>query len=271
MATPITATASQRPTGLVTRQIDHWAVRWRRTWRGSVFTNFVLPVLYLLAMGVGLGGYVDDGEATHLLGGVDYLDFLAPGLLATTVFQNAFGASAWPVMSAIKWDKTYHAMLATPLRVRDILLGTLGFIAARLALTAAVFLLVLLVFGVVQSPWAVLALPAAVLVGMAHSTPCVAYTAWLERETGFVLLFRLGVVPMFLFSGAFFPISQLPEPLQWLSRVMPLYHGVELVRGLVLGTADLVTDLGHVAYLGGWLLVGFWLADRLLSRRLGGE
>ena len=268
MATDTVAATAARPTGLVLRQVDHWAVRWRRTWRGSAITNFLLPVLYLVAMGVGLGAYVDDGGATRSLGGVAYLDFLAPGLLATTVFQNAVGASTWPVMGAIKWDKTYHAMLATPLRVRDILLGNLWFVAARLALTAAVFLLVLVLFGVTHSWWAVLALPAAVLVGMAHATPIFAYAAWLERVTGFMLLFRLGVIPMFLFSGAFFPISQLPDPLQWLAEVMPLYHGVELVRGLVLGTGELGPQLLHAGYLGCWLLGGFWLADRMLTRRL---
>ncbi len=260
---------ADRPTGLLWRQLDHWAVRWRRTWRGSAFSNFLMPVLYLLAMGVGLGGYVDDG-ATRSLGGVDYLDFLAPGLLAATVFQNAVSASTWPVMGAIKWDRTYHAMLATPLRVRDILLGQLTYIAARIALTAVAFLLVMLAFGVISSPWAVLALPAAVLVGMAHSTPIVAYAAWLDRETGFMLLFRLGVIPMFLFSGAFFPVSQLPDPLQWLAKAMPLYHGVELLRALVLGAPEVGACLLHVAYLSAWLLAGFWLADRMLARRLGG-
>jgi len=259
-----------RAPGLLLRQVDHWAVRWRRTWRGSAISNFALPVLYLLGMGVGLGSYVDDGGATRSLGDVAYLDFLAPGLLAATVFQNAVGASTWPVMGGIKWDKTYHAMLATPLRVRDILLGTLVYIAARITLTAAVFLLVLVGFGVASSAWGVLALPAAVLVGMAHSTPIVAYAAWLDRETGFMLLYRLGVVPMFLFSGAFFPVAQLPDPLQWLAELLPLYHGVELVRGLVLGTPEVWPDLLHVAYLLAWLLVGFWLADRQLARRLGG-
>lgn len=255
--------------GLVVRQLDHWLVRWRRTLRATVFSNFVLPVLYLLAMGVGLGGYVDDGGASRSLGGVDYLDFIAPGLLAATVFQNAVGASTWQVLGAIKWDKTYFAMLATPLRPRDILLGNLGYVAARLVLTATVFLVVLVLFGVARSPWGLLALPAAVLVGMAHSTPLFAYSAWLERETGFMLLYRLGVVPMFLFSGAFFPVSQLPTALEAIARVTPLYHGVELVRGLVLGTPGL-DDVGHTAYLVGWLLVGLWLADRQLARRLTG-
>ncbi len=252
------------------RQLDHWRARWRRTWRGSAITNFVLPVLYLLAMGVGLGAYVDSGGATASLGGVDYLDFIAPGLLATAVMQNAVGASTWPVMGAIKWDKTYHAMIATPLRTRDILLGNLGLIAARLTLTAAVFWVVLIIFGVAVLPWAALAVPAGVLVGLAHSTPLFAFAAWLERETGFMLFYRIGVVPMFLFSGAFFPVSQLPDPLEWLAQAMPLYHGVELVRGLTLGTPDLFADLGHVAYLALWCGVGFLFADRALARRLGG-
>ncbi len=255
--------------GLVLRQVDHWRVRWRRTWRGSAITNFVLPVLYLLAMGVGLGAYVDEGGGDRALGGLPYLDFIAPGLLATTVFQNAVGASTWPVLGALKWDKIYYAMLATPLRVRDILLGNLWFIAARLALTGAVFLGVLAAFGITSWPWAVLALPAAVLVGMAHATPCFAYAASIQRETGFMLLYRLGVVPMFLFSGAFFPVSQLPPALEWLARVLPLTSGVELLRDLVLGTPELGADLLHVAYLALWVLGGFWLADRRLARRLG--
>lgn len=252
------------------RQRDHWLARWRRTWRGSAITNFVLPVLYLLAMGVGLGGYVDDGTGQASLGGADYLDFIAPGLLATSVMQNAVGASTWPVMGAIKWDKTYHAMIATPLRPRDILLGNLGLVAARLTLTAAVFWVVLLLFGVVVLPWALLAVPAAVLVGLAHSTPLFAFSAWLDREAGFMLFYRLGVVPMFLFSGAFFPVSQLPDPLEWLAQLMPLYHGVELVRDLTLGTPDLLAELLHIGYLALWCAVGFVLADRALTRRLGG-
>ncbi len=258
------------PTGLVRRQLDHWLVRWRRTWRGSAITNFVLPVLYLLAMGVGLGAYVDDGGATASLGRVDYLDFIAPGLLATSLMQNAVGASTWPVMGAIKWDKTYYAMIATPLRTRDILLGNLCLVAARLTMTAAVFWVVLLGFGVVVLPWALLAVPAAVLVGMAHATPLFAYAAWLDRETGFMLLYRIGVVPMFLFSGAFFPVSQLPDPLQWLAQVLPLYHGVELLRGLTLGAPELPADLGHVTYLAVWCALGFVLADRAFVRRLRG-
>jgi lipooligosaccharide transport system permease protein len=254
---------------LVLRQVDHWRARWRRTWRGSAITNFVLPVLYLLGMGVGLGAYVDEGGAQQSLGGLPYLDFIAPGLLATTVFQNAVGASTWPVLGALKWDKTYYAMLATPLRVRDILLGNLWFIAARLALTATVFLGVLVAFGIARSPWALLALPGAVLVGMAHSTACFAYAASVERETGFMLLYRLGVVPMFLFSGAFFPISQLPTPLEWVARLLPLTSGVDLLRDLVLGTPELGPDLLYIAYLALWVLAGFWLADRRLARRLG--
>ncbi len=258
------------PTGLVWRQLDHWWIRWRRTWRGSAITTFLLPILYLLAMGVGLGAYVDEGGGRASLGGVDYLDFIAPGLLATSVMQTAVGASTWPVMGAIKWDKTYFAMIASPLRTRDVLLGNLGFVAARLALTASVFWLVLALFGVVVLPWALLAVPAGVLIGMAHATPLFALSARLERETGFMLVYRIGVVPMFLFSGAFFPMSQLPGPIQWLAELLPLYHGVELVRGLTLGRPDLLADLGHMAYLLLWCAVGFMLADRALARRLGG-
>ncbi len=258
------------PNGLVWRQFDHWRVRWRRTWRGSAVTSFVLPILYLLAMGVGLGAYVDEGGGRESLGGVDYLDFIAPGLLATAVMQTAVGASTWPVMGAIKWDKTYFAMIASPLRTRDVLVGNLGFVAARLAMSAAVFWLVLWGFGVLVMPWAMLAVPVAIVVGMAHATPLFALSAWLERETGFMLVYRVGVVPMFLFSGAFFPISQLPGLVQWLAQALPLYHGVELIRGLTLGRPDLLADGAHVAYLLVWCVLGFVLADRAFARRLAG-
>lgn len=261
---------TEAPTGLVWRQFDHWRIRWRRTWRGSAVTSFVLPILYLLAMGVGLGAYVDEGGGRASLGGVDYLDFIAPGLLATAVMQTAVGASTWPVMGAIKWDKTYFAMIASPLRTRDVLVGNLGFVVARLAMSAAVFWLVLLGFGVLVMPWALLAVPGAIVVGMAHATPLFALSAWLERETGFMLVYRVGVVPMFLFSGAFFPVSQLPGAVQWLAQSLPLYHGVELIRGLTLGRPDLLADGGHVAYLLLWCAVGFVLADRAFARRLAG-
>ena len=187
-------------------QVDYWTTVYRRTWRGSVVSSFLLPLLYLTAMGVGLGGYVDDAARSDALGGLTYLDYIAPGLLAATAMQTAVGEGMWPVMTAFKWQKTYHAMVATPLRARDILSAHLGFVAFRLLTTCGVFLVVLAAFGAIVS-WqgALAALLVSVLVGMAHATPLFAFAAKAESPDGFAVLYRLGIMPMFLFSGAFFP------------------------------------------------------------------
>jgi lipooligosaccharide transport system permease protein len=136
---------------LVARQLDYWVTTYRRTWRGSTVTSFVMPLLFLTAMGVGLGGYVDDSSGPRSLGGVSYLAFIAPGLLATTAMQIAILESTYPVFGNIKWTKVYSSMIATPLRVVDVLNGHLLYVAFRLAQTCAVFLLLLAVFGVAGS------------------------------------------------------------------------------------------------------------------------
>jgi len=254
---------------LVLRQVDYWTTVYRRTWRGSVVSSFLLPLLYLTAMGVGLGGYVDDAARSDALGGLTYLDYIAPGLLAATAMQTAVGEGMWPVMTAFKWQKTYHAMVATPLRPRDILSAHLGFVAFRLLTTCGVFLVVLAVFGAIAS-WqgALAALLVSVLVGMAHATPLFAFTAKAESPDGFSVLYRLGIMPMFLFSGAFFPVSQLPQVIAWLAYLTPLWHGVELTRMVSTGTVSALPALGHLAYLTLWLIAGWWAAARLFRRRL---
>lgn len=254
---------------LVLRQFDYWITTYRRTWRGSLITSFVVPLFFLTAMGLGLGGYVDDGSGPRALGGVSYLAFIAPGLLATTAMQTAVLESTYPVMGHIKWTKVYSAMIATPLRVVDVLNGHLLYVAFRLFTTCAVFVLVLTVFGVAGTPLgAVGALLVAVLVGMACATPVFGYSAWIKTDSGFAVLFRLGMIPMFLFSGAFFPVSQMPDTIEWLAYLTPVWHGVELCRGFTLDTAALWPGVGHVAYLLGWLVVGWLLARIVFERRL---
>lgn len=255
---------------LVARQLDYWVTTYRRTWRGSTVTSFVMPLLFLTAMGVGLGGYVDDSSGPRSLGGVSYLAFIAPGLLATTAMQIAILESTYPVFGNIKWTKVYSSMIATPLRVVDVLNGHLLYVAFRLAQTCAVFLLLLAVFGVAGSvAGAVGALLVAVLVGMACATPVFGYSAWIKTDSGFAVLFRLGMIPMFLFSGAFFPVSQMPDTIEWLAYLTPVWHGVELCRGFTLGTAQLWPDVGHVGYLLAWVVVGWLLARAAFQRRLG--
>jgi lipooligosaccharide transport system permease protein len=254
---------------MVLRQFDYWATTYRRTWRGSVVSTFVMPLFYLLGMGVGLGAFVDDQSRSELPDGVTYLEFIGPGLLATMVMMTAMFESTYPVYGNIKWTKVYEAMLATPLTVVHVLNGHLLYVAFRAASMSAVFVVVLAGFGIVDSvAGGIGALLAAILIGMAHATPVFAYSARLKSDSGFAPLFRLGLLPMFLFSGAFFPVSSLPDGIEWLAYVMPVYHGVELCRDLILGSVEWGVDILNVAYLVTWIVVGWGLARWSFGNRL---
>jgi lipooligosaccharide transport system permease protein len=246
------------------RAYEYWLAVYRRVWRGTIFTSVLNPVLYLSALGVGLGKLVNSG-ANPL--GVPYLDFVAPGLLAAVGMQIATIESSFPVRGAIRWNRQYHAMLATLLRVRNLGTGHLLYGATRVAIASAVYLAVIAGFGAVRSPLAVLAWPVVVLVGLAFAAPVSALSAWAENEI-FNPLFRFAITPMFLFSATFFPVTRLPQGLRELAYVTPLWHGVDLVRHLTLGTATLGLSLLHVAYLALWFLAGVALARRAYAGRL---
>ena len=179
-------------------------------------------------MGVGLGTYVNDSAA---LGGVSYLAFLAPGLLAATAMQTASFESTFPIMGGLVWNRVYHAMYATPLRPNDIALGNLAWIAFRVLLVSTVFVLVTALFGAAASPLIVLAIPVAVLTGLAFAGPIAAFSATQRNVEKFNAVFRFGITPLFLFSGTFFPIESLPTFLQAVAWFTPLYHGVALAAG----------------------------------------
>ena len=249
------------------RQFDYWLTVYKRTWKGTLISSFLLPLLYLAAMGIGLGSFVDS-NGTDALGGVSYLQFIAPGLLAATGLQIAVGEATYPVMSGLKWQKFFFSMIATPLRPADVVFGQLGFIAFRVTSTCAVFLVVIAAFGGLDSPFGLLGLPVAVLVGMAVAAPVAACATALDTDAGFAMIFRFGVVPAFLFSGAFFPVSQLPDWIEWLAYVSPLWHAVDLCRSLSLGTVQPWLALVNVLYLLAWFVVGTWLAVRGFTRKL---
>lgn len=249
------------------RVFEHNVYVYRRTWRGTLFQTFLTPVLFLAAMGLGLGGLIDR-QAGAALGGVPYLVFLAPGLLAAQAMQTAAFENTFPVMARTTWQKTYDAMLATPLRVRDLLLGDLGWSAARLFFVAAAFLAVMALFGAVPSPSALLALPAAVLTGFAFAAPIFAFSATQRNVTLFNALFRFGITPLFLFSGTFFPVDRLPPLIQPVAYVTPLYHGVSLTRALSLGTLDTTAGLIHVSVLATFSIAGVVAGAITLRRRL---
>lgn len=254
-------------TGGARAAFEYWVTVYRRTWRGSVVTSLLSPVMFLAAMGVGLGSLIDSQHGD--VAGVRYAVFLAPGLLAAAVMQTMMGESTWPVLGAIKWDRTYFGMLATPLTVRDVLLGHFAYITLRAVVVSTSFTIVTAIFGLAHAVvGAILALFAAVLLGMAFAAPTMAFSARLKRESGFVLLYRFGIIPLFLFSGTFFPISQLPAVLQPVAWITPLWHGVSLCRDLALSRGSAVVMLGHAAYLVALVVVGLAAAHRSYARRL---
>lgn len=250
------------------RLFDYWAIVYRRTWKGSVISSFVTPLLYVLAMGVLLGGFIE-GEPAQLEGASSYLAFVAPGMVAAQTMTTVFGEVTYPVMGMVKWHRTYFGMIATPLGVPDLILSTLGFVTFRVATTSAVFLAVMAPFGVFSSVAGVIAaFFAQLLLGLAFATPLYAFSAGLKDESAFALVFRLGMIPLFLFSGAFFPISNLDSWMEWLAMLTPLWHGVDLTRMLTLGEVDWSMAAIHVAYLGVLALAGWFWAVRRLTRRM---
>ena len=248
------------------RVYEFWFLQYRRVWRGTVITSVINPVFYLSALGIGLGTLVNRSGAQPL--GVSYLDFVAPGMLAATAMQVASGESTWPVVASFKWTRQYFAMLATPLGVGDILVGHQLWMATRIASTSAVYLVVITAFGALNSYLGILTLPAAVLLGLAFTAPTAAYAATVESDSAFVPYNRFVIVPMFLFSGTFFPVSRLPLPLEWLAYTTPLWHGVDLCRELTLGNVHLLRALGHVGYLLLFVIAGLVWGERTYKQRL---
>ena len=251
------------------RVFDHRAIQYRRTARGSLFGSFVSPVMFLAAMGLGLGSYVDRSDPATL-GGIPYLAWLAPGLLVATVMQAAAFESSYRIMDGLHWSRTFQAMVATPIGAREVALGNLAWIAARLAMIAAIFSGVVILFGAARSPLIVLAIPVAVLSGMSFAGPIAAYAARLQTPDNFAAIFRFGITPLFLLSGTFFPLDGLPAPVQALAWLSPLWHGVSLARALAFGTVldAPVEALVHLAILAAVAGVGAWLATRSFEKRL---
>jgi len=237
----------------------------RRTWRGQVLSSFVQPVLILLGMGITVGGYVDRGGAL----GVPYLDYIAPGLLASTVAQIAVAESMWPVLGGFMWNRAFHGMIATPLRPAEILRGLSAYMLLRTGLPAASFLVVMIAFGAAHSPWAIAVLPVSALLTASFSGLIMAYTASITSDNMFALLFRFAIIPMTLFAGVFFPVSAMPLLARWIAYASPLWHGVELCRYATLGLPSALPVVAHAGYLALWAAVGYELARRRFAKRLG--
>ncbi|TWH65977.1 lipooligosaccharide transport system permease protein [Micromonospora olivasterospora] len=243
--------------------LNYFLVGYRRTWRAGVFSSFLLPVLTMVGFGIGVGAYIQQG-----VGGVRYLDWIVPGLIASTALQVAIGDSTWPVFGNFQWTKIYLAQSAAPPRVGDILAGHLLFVLFRVLTTVAAFLLVTALFGALRSPWALVVPAVVALLGLAVAGPTFAYTASVSSDSWLAMLFRFGVIPMTLFAGVFFPVESLPGALRWLAYATPLWHAVDLCRAATLGVTPQWSVAGHLLYLAAWALVGVLLAHRAFRRRL---
>ena len=251
------------------RQVDYWSILWARTWRGVVVSSFLSPFLYVLAMGVLLGDFVE-ADAGTLEGASSYLAFVVPGLIAAHAMQTAVSETTYPVMGMIKWQRIYESMLATPLQPRHVAGAHLASVALHLTATCGLYTLVMAPFGVYESWWGpLLAFASQVLCGMAFAMVVYAFTTRVRSEEAFGVLFRLGVFPLFLFSGAFFPVANLGDVGAWLARLTPLWHGVNLSRMFALDHVTWWVAGVNVGVLVVLLVLGWrWSVSGLTERML---
>jgi len=241
--------------------------RYRRTWRGTVVISIVNPLLFLIAIGLGLGHVVSHPAS---LDGVSYLAFFAPGMLAAAGMQNGIVESGFPVSHGVGPGGSYRVAITTPLESTDIMIGHILFMAMKIAMSAAAFVAVMVAFGAAQSALVILTVPAATLTGLAFATPTAAFAATVSSPKVVGNLFKWVVMPLYLFSGTFFPVSQLPLFLRALAYATPLWHGVDLCRTLSLGTASWGRCAMDLGYLIAVVVLGMVWARHTYRRRLYG-
>jgi lipooligosaccharide transport system permease protein len=243
---------------------------YRSIWRSNVMGAFVQPFLYLLGMGLGVGALVDDGSnADELLGGLTYFQFLAPALLATSAMMVSASEGTWPVLLGFKFGRVYHAAAATPLTPGQIMAGVAMWQATKALITATGVALALCLFPETRTWGLVPAVVFAVVTGIAFAAPMTAWSATREVDNSFSTINRFVITPLFLFGGAFYPIEQLPEWLQTVAKLTPIWHGVELCRDSVNHQLEWDTTLVHVGYLSLFAVAGWLLANRTFANRLG--
>jgi len=229
------------------------------------------PVLYLVSIGLGLGSYIDKNTGTVGIDGVSYITFLAPALLATAAIQGAIDESVFPTLEGFKWNKTFFSMNATPLSGNHIAMGVFFNSLIRVTFTAVTYWLVMLVLGVLQSPRAWLAIFTAVMAGAAFGAMMQALAGLLENENVFfTVVQRFIIMPLFLFSGTFYPLTNMPVYLQWIGWISPLWHATQLGRWLTYGSEISTSMLVlHFALLSSILIVGLISSRRIFTKRLG--
>jgi lipooligosaccharide transport system permease protein len=234
---------------------------YRRIWPSTILSTLFDPILYLLAMGFGLGGYVAE------IHGVPYIQFIGPGLVASSIMTAAAYEAAWNSYVRIFVERSYEGMMTTPAELEDVVAGEIAWAATRSLISSTVMIGVLGVFGLIRSPWFVLVPLLAMLAGVMFTVLGLAYTVRLKYMDQLTFMFTLGITPMYLFSGIFFPLDNMPLWLQTAAWISPLFHVVEVVRALVLGTPGGMT-LVHVGIIAAITLALWGWPSRVLRRRL---
>ena len=229
------------------------------------------PVLYLVSIGLGVGAYIDKNTGGMGVDGVSYITFLAPALLATAAIQGAIDESVYPTLEGFKWDKIFFSMNSTPLSGNHIAMGVFFNSVIRVTFTAVIYWFVMLAFGVLESPRAWLAIFTAIMAGAAFGALMQALAGMLENEDiFFTVLQRFVIMPLFLFSGTFYPLTNMPIYLQWIGWISPLWHATELGRWLSYGhEISSLMLYTHFIFLNSLLLIGIIASRRIFTRRLG--
>jgi lipooligosaccharide transport system permease protein len=260
--TTLVARVLDRPGGRGVLLFERNLMSYRRMWP-IIVSGFFEPLFYLLSLGFGLGGYV--GEVVIDGVPIDYATFVAPGLLAASAMNGAF-YDATNVFWKLRYGKVYESILATPVGPKDVATGEVLWAVVRAMLYSAAYLVVIVALGLVDSWWAVLALPACFVIGFGFAGAGIAAVTWMRSWQDFEIV-QLIMLPMFLFSATFYPISIYPEAIEWIVRCLPLYHGIELVRALTTGTVG-AFQLVNVAYLATMGVVGMFVASRRIDKLL---
>ncbi|THV43583.1 ABC transporter permease [Glycomyces buryatensis] len=242
-----------------------WAL-YRHIWNGTVFTSVFLPILYMISIGIGVGSYIDPGAT----GGLTYAEFIAPGLICSVAVMMLGNDMVYPVFGGYhEWGGGYLHQRSTPLRPVDILNGHLAYaVIFRPFTSCTVVAIVLAFFGVYTSWWAALAVIAAFGVSAALAPWLHAWCSSLKNDAMLNSVYRFAIMPISLFSGVFFPAEQMPGFLQPLVWISPLWHGTELARAATAGAATALPPVAHLAYLVALAIGGWFLARRVIARRL---
>jgi lipooligosaccharide transport system permease protein len=241
----------------------------RRLWKANVLSTFIQPMLYLLGLGVGVGSLVDRHSSNaSALGTSSYVAYVAPGMLITVAMSLGANESLWPIMGNLKWQRGYHGIAATPLEARDIVLGHALWIAVRSAIAATCVAIALACFPQTRA-WGLLpSVLVSMTIGVAFAMPIMAYSIVAKEDSRFAAVNRFFVIPLFLFGGAFYPISKLPIAVQWFARFAPLWHGVVVARSFTSGHAELAGTVGHISYVAAWIVAGCVVAVHNLRKKL---